>query len=85
METAKGGGKWFIPKNNPYAVLLKEDAFEDFQRKIKERPDIGVVFLVTDSVEAFREMAGRVDSQRRCVQLYKSYLDNFKINLEGRL
>lgn len=46
-------------------------------------PRITHVFLVTDSVEAFHEMRSQIGKSKRCVQLYKSYLDNFKINLES--
>lgn len=46
--------------------------------------DITHVFLVTDSAEAFYEMMGHFGKDKRCVQLYKSYLENFKINLEKK-
>jgi adenine-specific DNA-methyltransferase len=65
-------------------VLLKEDHFKEFSAKLAARPDISHVFLVTDSVEAFYEMSGQLGRRKRSVQLYKSYLDNFKINLEPR-
>jgi adenine-specific DNA-methyltransferase len=84
IVTAKARGKWFIPKGNPFAVLLAEDHFREFRTKLKERTDVTHVFLVTDSPEAFHEMASDLGRKRRCVQLYKSYLDTFTINLEER-
>lgn len=84
LELSKGSGKYHFPKGCPFAVLLREDYFKDFAGRLAERPDITHVFLVTDSVEAFYEMAGVVGTGKRCVQLYKSYLDNFKINMEPR-
>jgi len=84
LELTKGGGKHHFPKGCPFCVLLHESQFPDFAAKLAERDDITHVFLVTDSVEAFHEMAGQVGKGRRCIQLYKSYLDNFKINLEPK-
>jgi adenine-specific DNA-methyltransferase len=83
-ELAKGSGKYHFPKGSPFCVLLKEDHFKEFSAKLAARPDISHVFLVTDSVEAFYEMSGQLGRRKRSVQLYKSYLDNFKINLEPR-
>jgi adenine-specific DNA-methyltransferase len=84
LELAKGSGRHHFPKGCPFCVLLREDHFKEFAARLKERPDITHVFLVTDSVEAFHEMAGEIGKGRRCVQLYKSYLDTFKINLEPK-
>jgi adenine-specific DNA-methyltransferase len=84
LELSKGSGKYHFPKGCPFCVLLREDHFKEFAAKLAERPEITHVFLVTDSVEAFYEMAGHFDKGRRCVQLYKSYLDTFKINLEPK-
>lgn len=84
LELSKGSGKHHFPKGCPFCVLLREDHFKEFEAKLTARPDITHVFLVTDSVEAFYEMSSQVSKGKRCVQLYKSYLDNFKINLEPR-
>jgi adenine-specific DNA-methyltransferase len=84
LELSKGSGKYHFPKGCPFCVLLREEHFQEFANKVAERPDITHVFLVTDSVEAFHEMASNFDRKKRCVQLYKSYLDNFKINMESR-
>lgn len=80
-QTAKGSGKWFMPKGNRFAVLLRDDAFRDFVPAIKVRADIDHVFLVTDSTEAFHDMANDLGDRYRCIQLYRSYLDTFRINL----
>ncbi len=84
LELSKGSGKHHFPKGCPFCVLLREDHFKEFAAKLADRPDITHVFLVTDSVEAFHEMANHVGKGKQCVQLYKSYLDNFKINLESK-
>jgi adenine-specific DNA-methyltransferase len=80
-ELSQGTGKWFIPKANPFAVLLKEDAFAEFLTKLAERPDSNYAFLVTDSTEAFREMAAELGRGYKSIQLYRSYIDTFRINL----
>jgi adenine-specific DNA-methyltransferase len=80
-ELSEGVGKWFIPNKNPYAVLLKEDAFDEFLKKLAERLDIKYVFLVTDSTEAFHEMATDLGRGYKSIQLYRSYIDTFRINL----
>jgi len=84
LELSKGAGKHHFPKGCPFCVLLREDYFKEFAAKLADRPNITHVFLVTDSVEAFHEMASQISKDKRCVQLYKSYLDNFKINLEHK-
>jgi adenine-specific DNA-methyltransferase len=84
LALSKGKGRYHFPRNSPFCVLLQEDHFRDFAAEVAERPDITHVFLVTDSVEAFHEMESLVGKGRRCVQLYKSYLDTFKINLEPK-
>jgi adenine-specific DNA-methyltransferase len=84
LELCKGSGKHHFPKGCPFCVLLQEDHFKEFVARLAERSDITYVFLVTDSVEAFHEMRSQIGKGKRCVQLYKSYLDNFKINLEPR-
>lgn len=80
-DTSKGSGKWYMPKGNPLAVLLREDAFSEFGPKLAERDDIDHVFLVTDSTEAFHEMADELGKRYKCIQLYRSYIDTFRINL----
>ncbi len=82
LEASKGTGKYHFPKGCPFCVLLQENHFKEFSSKLADRTDVTHVFLVTDSVEAFSEMRSTIGKRRRCVQLYKSYLDNFKINLE---
>ena len=84
LTLAKGSGKYHFPKGVPFCVLLKEEHYREFSEKLATRTDITHVFLVTDSDEAFREMAAGLAAKKRCVQLYKSYLENFKINLEQK-
>jgi len=79
-ESSRGSKPWFIPKNSPFAVLIKEQHFPAFRKELKERKDITHVFFVTDSEENFRAMSNALGLKVETVQLYKSYLDNFRIN-----
>ena len=79
-EDSKGSQDWFIPKHSPFAVLIKEKEFRVFRKKLAEREDIEWVFLITDSEENFGLMRRTLGRKYECVQLYKSYLENFRLN-----
>jgi adenine-specific DNA-methyltransferase len=82
---SKGSTPWFIPKNSPFAVLIQEKQFRAFRDKLVERKDIDWVFLITDSEENFSQMRRSLGRKYSCVQLYKSYLENFRINTQDAL
>lgn len=82
---SKGSASWLIPAKSPFAVLLKESEFRAFRPKLAERDDIEWVFLVTDSEENFATMRRTLGRQFVCVQLYKSYLENFRLNTHESL
>jgi adenine-specific DNA-methyltransferase len=81
-ENDKGEKAWFIPKNSPFAVLIDEHAFNQFKQAIAKRNDLTHIFLVTDSMEAYRSMLAQLPDMLKTKMLYKSYLDNFRINIE---
>ena len=68
-----------IPDANPFAVLVDETRFADFLEVVSGRSDITHLFLVTDSEDAFREMAEQLAAPH-VIQLYRDYLENFMIN-----
>ncbi len=68
-----------IPEHNPFSILLEESYFADFTVKLKDRDDLTHAYLVTDSEEAFQEMAGQLKVPN-VIQLYRDYLENFTIN-----
>jgi adenine-specific DNA-methyltransferase len=84
-EGGKASQSWFIPKHAPFAVLIKEKHVRDFRDKLAQRKDIDWVFLVTDSEENFGLMRRALGHKYRCVQLYKSYLENFRLNTSEAL
>jgi adenine-specific DNA-methyltransferase len=85
LEDSKGSQPWFFPKTAPFAVLIKEREFRLFRQKLAERSDIAWVFLITDSEENFSIMRRAIGRNIQCVQLYKSYLENFRLNTQETL
>ncbi len=84
-EDSKGSQPWFIPKHSPFAVLIKEKEFRSFREQLADRKDIEWVFIVTDSEENFGLMRRALGRKLQCVQLYKSYLENFRLNTSEAL
>lgn len=72
---------WFIPESSIYAVLTDESKFAAFRKTIREDQKISHVFLVTDSEDAFRDMCSHLPSGIKTKMLYRSYLENFRINI----
>ncbi len=66
---------------NKMAILIDEIYYPEFDEQIALHPEIQTVFIVTDSEPAYREMI-RNYSGIECYQLYRDYLDNFRINTE---
>ena len=66
-------------------MLIQEKQFRAFREKLKERKEIEWVFLVTDSEENFATMRRALGRKIECVQLYKSYLENFRLNTQDAL
>ncbi len=67
-----------LPENR-FAVLTDEKAFTTFMESVIEYRKIRMVYLVVDSDSMYREMARCFPNQQTC-QLYRDYLDNFRIN-----
>ena len=72
---------YIFPKND-FAILVNENRFLDFKLGLEKFPNVKTVFIVTDSEEGFAEMASQLDVSLTC-QLYRDYLDNFRINTGG--
>lgn len=65
--------------NNHFAILLDEKYYVDFCQKVFDYPDIQTIYIVTDSEAGYREMISGF-SGKNTFQLYRDYLDNFRIN-----
>lgn len=70
---------WLIPSDCPFAVLIQERRFKEFHRHIEGRDDLTHVFIVTNSASTYHNLREEIEVPH-VVQLYKDYLQNFKIN-----
>lgn len=68
-----------ILPNNKMAILNDENRFGEFAEQLAQHPEIEVVYLVTDYESSFVSMTQALDG-KTTYQLYKDYLDNFRIN-----
>ena len=74
--------KMLILPENRFAVLVDENAFLEFNDEIKKHPSIQTVYIVTDYEVNYRSMV-RSMNVKKTYQLYRDYLDNFRINHGG--
>jgi len=71
-------GLLVLPKNK-FAVLADERRYLEFVEELDKYPEIETVYIVTDSERAYRDMISFMDG-KNTYQLYRDYLDNFRIN-----
>lgn len=68
-----------ILPDNRMAILTDEAFFVRFKEDISQHPEIKVVYLITDSQNAYLAMTNELKGMKT-FQLYCDYLDNFRIN-----
>ena len=68
-----------ILPENKFAVLIDEMSYMTFEKRIVEHPEIETIYIVTDSELGYREMIAAFEG-KNTYQLYRDYLDNFRIN-----
>ena len=76
-------GEYAIFPENRMAILIDEYGFDELKEEIEQHPDIETVYIVDDSEDNYRALAAQL-SVKNTYQLYRDYLDNFKINIESR-
>lgn len=76
-------GDMLILPENKFAVLLEESAFDRFKSEIESATGIETLYLVTDYEQSYKAMA-KILNGKATYQLYRDYLDNFRINKGGR-
>lgn len=81
-ETAKVPAMLVLPVNH-FAVLTDESQYEEFAAQVNREDSITTVYIVTDSEPGYREMVSGLHAEDT-YQLYRDYLDNFRINHGGR-
>lgn len=70
----------FILPENEFAVLIDSNRFSEFHEKVSACPLIRTAFIITDSLEGYQEMSAALTTVADTFQLYRDYLDNFRIN-----
>lgn len=70
---------YLIYPQNRMAVLNNEAIFEEFRQEVDKHPEIETVYLVTDYEAGYRTMKNNLNV-KYTYQLYRDYLDNFRIN-----
>lgn len=74
-----------LPENN-FAVLNEAKTFAEFMQLVQEHESIRDIYLIVDSASMYREMAKALtvampSRHLHTCQLYRDYLDNFRINI----
>lgn len=80
-ETAEVPAMLVLPVNR-FAVLTDESQYEAFAAQVNGEDSITTVYIVTDSEPGYREMVSGLHAEDT-YQLYRDYLDNFRINHGG--
>lgn len=70
--------KMILP-DNKFAILVNESHYIEFEQEVEKYPEIDTVFVVTDSEAGYREIISKL-KVKNTYQLYRDYLDNFRIN-----
>ena len=65
--------------DNEFAILINENYYQEFVAEVQKHPEIKTIYIVTDSEAGYREMISEF-SDKDTYQLYRDYLDNFRIN-----
>lgn len=81
-EAAEVPAMLVLPVNH-FAVLTDESQYEEFAARVNGEDSITTVYIVTDSEPGYREMVSGLHAEDT-YQLYRDYLDNFRINHGGR-
>ena len=72
--------KMMILPENQFAILIDEKHFPEFNKEVMKHPEIKTIYIVTDSEAGYREMISEY-REKETFQLYRDYLDNFRINI----
>ena len=71
--------EYIILPENHMAILNDNSCYAQFADELANAPEVETVYLVTDSDTDYRSMS-RGLSVKQSYQLYRDYLDNFRIN-----
>lgn len=68
---------------NKMAILNDEFAIDELKAALQDKSEVETVYIIDDSEENYRTLAASLHV-RQTYQLYRDYLDNFKINIEKK-
>lgn len=71
--------EYMVLSENHMAILNDNSCYAKFAEEIRNAPEIETVYLVTDSDADYRSMSRELNV-KETYQLYRDYLDNFRIN-----
>lgn len=72
---------YIILPENHFAVLIDEKFFSEFESRVNSENEIWTAYIVTDFEKGFKSMTKSLNV-KKSYQLYRDYLDNFRINIE---
>lgn len=72
---------YIILPENHFAVLIDEKYFSEFEPTVNSENEIWTAYIVTDFEKGFKSMTKSLNV-KKSYQLYRDYLDNFRINTE---
>lgn len=76
-------GEFMVFPENKMAVLNDEFAIDELKEALRDKPEVETVYIIEDSEENYRTLAASLNV-KQTYQLYRDYLDNFKINIERK-
>lgn len=71
--------RMMVLPDNQFAILMDEKHFQEFDAEVQKHPEIQTIYIVTNSEAGYREMISGY-AGKDTFQLYRDYLDNFRIN-----
>lgn len=71
--------EYMVLSENHMAILNDNSCYAKFAEEVVNAPEIQTVYLVTDSEADYRSMSKGLNV-KQTYQLYRDYLDNFRIN-----
>ena len=76
-------GDYVIWSENKMALLKDEAHFRSFRKELENHPEVKTVYLITDSQSAYLSMISELKG-KKTYQLYRDYLENFRINYAAK-
>jgi adenine-specific DNA-methyltransferase len=70
---------WLILPENKFAVLIDDNQYHAFKQEMEKISGIDTLYIITDFEREYTIMAEELGI-RNTFQLYRDYLDNFRIN-----